>query len=97
MWLRRIFGNSTYTYSCSCSGCSCSSSGWSSLILCALPFWGVEHVWMGLNADCHFVRVRELEKRRKEEGKEDVDMEDVLDGFHRKARDHARTPMQVSR
>lgn len=51
---------------------------------------------MGLNADCHFFRVRELEKRRKEEGKEDVDMEDVLDGFHRKARDHARTPMQVS-
>lgn len=38
---------------------------------------------------------RELEKRQKEQGKTDVDMEDVLDGFQRKARDHARTPIQV--
>ncbi|KAI0777898.1 glycoside hydrolase family 13 protein [Irpex lacteus] len=37
---------------------------------------------------------QELEKRQKEQGKTDVDMEDVLDGFQRKARDHARTPIQ---
>ncbi|KAI0083902.1 glycoside hydrolase family 13 protein [Irpex rosettiformis] len=37
---------------------------------------------------------QELERRQNEQGKMDVDMEDVLDGFQRKARDHARTPMQ---
>jgi oligo-1,6-glucosidase len=36
----------------------------------------------------------ELERRRKNTGRADVNMEDVLDGFQRKARDHARTPMQ---
>ncbi|KAF8124120.1 glycoside hydrolase family 13 protein [Boletus edulis] len=34
------------------------------------------------------------EQRQKEQGKEDVDMEDVLDDFQQKARDHARIPMQ---
>jgi len=36
-----------------------------------------------------------LKKRQGETGKEDVDMNDVLDGFSQKARDHARVPMQV--
>ncbi|KAF8990723.1 glycoside hydrolase family 13 protein [Cyathus striatus] len=35
-----------------------------------------------------------LEKRRKETGEEHPDMSDVLDGFAKKARDHARVPMQ---
>lgn len=35
-----------------------------------------------------------LETRQRASGKEDVDMSDVLDGLQRKARDHARTPMQ---
>jgi len=33
-------------------------------------------------------------QRQETQGKEDVDMEDVLDGFQQKARDHARIPMQ---
>ena len=36
-----------------------------------------------------------LENRRREQGREDVDMSDVLDGLQKKARDHARTPVQV--
>ena len=35
-------------------------------------------------------------QRQGEQGREDVDMEDVLDGFQQKARDHARIPMQAS-
>lgn len=33
-------------------------------------------------------------QRQNAEGKEDVDMSDLLDNFQQKARDHARTPMQ---
>ncbi|OAX36276.1 glycoside hydrolase family 13 protein [Rhizopogon vinicolor AM-OR11-026] len=33
-------------------------------------------------------------QRQKAQGKEDVDMSDLLDSFAQKARDHARTPMQ---
>ncbi|KAI6028958.1 glycoside hydrolase family 13 protein [Pisolithus marmoratus] len=33
-------------------------------------------------------------QRQKAEGREDVDMSDLLDNFQQKARDHARTPMQ---
>lgn len=33
--------------------------------------------------------------RQQESGKQDVDMSDILDDFARKARDHARAPMQV--
>ena len=36
-----------------------------------------------------------LENRRREQGREDVDMSDVLDGLQKKARDHARTPVQA--
>ena len=39
---------------------------------------------------------RVLEQRKKESGGGKVDMSDVLDGFQKKARDHARIPMQVS-
>lgn len=36
-------------------------------------------------------------KQRQEEAQSDaVDMSDVMDGLQRKARDHGRTPMQVS-
>jgi len=35
------------------------------------------------------------EQRQKAQGREDVDMSDLLDSFAQKARDHARTPMQV--
>ncbi|KDQ55402.1 glycoside hydrolase family 13 protein [Jaapia argillacea MUCL 33604] len=35
-----------------------------------------------------------LNQRRKELGKNDVDMSDILEGIQHKARDHARTPMQ---
>ncbi|KAI0794949.1 alpha amylase [Abortiporus biennis] len=38
-----------------------------------------------------------LEERRKREGKLDVDMSDILKNCQRKARDHARTPMQWHR
>ena len=38
---------------------------------------------------------RILEQRKKEADGKDVDMTDVLDDFQRKARDHARVPMQV--
>ena len=39
---------------------------------------------------------RILDQRKKEvDPKDDVDMTDVLDDFQRKARDHARVPMQV--
>ncbi|KAI5829976.1 glycoside hydrolase family 13 protein [Schizophyllum commune Tattone D] len=37
---------------------------------------------------------RVLENRRREQGRDDVDMSDVLDGLQKKARDHARTPVQ---
>ncbi|KAL1739225.1 glycoside hydrolase family 13 protein, partial [Schizophyllum fasciatum] len=37
---------------------------------------------------------RVLENRRREQGRDDVDMSDVLDGIQKKARDHARTPVQ---
>ncbi|KAJ7729934.1 glycoside hydrolase family 13 protein [Mycena metata] len=35
-----------------------------------------------------------LEKRKRESGKDDVNMSDILDGLQKKARDHARVPMQ---
>lgn len=38
---------------------------------------------------------RILEQRRKESGCHDIDMSDFLDGAAKKARDHARLPMQV--
>lgn len=37
---------------------------------------------------------RVLENRRRETGRDDVDMSDVMDGLQKKARDHARTPVQ---
>ena len=38
---------------------------------------------------------RILAKRISESGGDEVDMSDVLDDFAKKARDHARVPMQV--
>ena len=40
--------------------------------------------------------LRERAKRVRAAGTPNVDMEDVLDGFQKKARDHARTPVQWS-
>lgn len=42
---------------------------------------------------CHSYRT--LTKRLVESGGAEVDMSDVLDNFAKKARDHARVPMQV--
>lgn len=42
-----------------------------------------------------FTLYRVKKQRQKDQGKEDVDMSDVLDDFAHKARDHARVPMQV--
>ncbi|GLB36830.1 putative alpha-amylase domain containing protein [Lyophyllum shimeji] len=58
--------------------------------------WGVEE-YKDVASQNYWNRV--LEKRREEmrsrgEGEQDIDMSDVLDGFQRKARDHARVPMQ---
>jgi oligo-1,6-glucosidase len=39
---------------------------------------------------------RILAKRRRETGKEEVDMSDIMHGLSMKARDNARVPMQVS-
>lgn len=41
--------------------------------------------------------VLRIKERRKAEAKsgEDVDMSDVMEGLHRKARDHSRVPMPV--
>ena len=44
--------------------------------------------------DYRFYRI--LEKRKKLSIDEAVEMSDVLGGFQRNARDHARVPMQVS-
>jgi oligo-1,6-glucosidase len=38
---------------------------------------------------------RILKQRKKDSGRKEVDMSDVLDGISKKARDHAQTPMQV--
>jgi len=41
---------------------------------------------------------RIMERRKKESGQGgDVDMKDILYNFQKKARDHARIPMQVRR
>ena len=44
---------------------------------------------------CTFTLHRVKKQRQEEQGKEDVDMSDVLDDLAHKARDHARVPMQV--
>ncbi|TFK66304.1 glycoside hydrolase family 13 protein [Pluteus cervinus] len=53
--------------------------------------WGIEE-YKDVASQNYYNRIRE--HRQRESGKEDVDMEDVLDGFQKKARDHSRTPMQ---
>ncbi|RDB27402.1 Alpha-glucosidase [Hypsizygus marmoreus] len=53
--------------------------------------WGIEE-YKDVASQNHWKQV--LEKRREETGREDPDMSDVLDGYQRKARDHARVPMQ---
>lgn len=41
------------------------------------------------------LRRRILNQRKKESDGKEVDMSDILDGMQKKARDHARVPMQV--
>ncbi|KAF8148638.1 glycoside hydrolase family 13 protein [Crassisporium funariophilum] len=53
--------------------------------------WGIEE-YKDVASQNYWNRI--LERRRKQSGHEDVDMSDVLDGFQKKARDHARVPMQ---
>ncbi|KAL1699984.1 glycoside hydrolase family 13 protein [Schizophyllum commune] len=53
--------------------------------------WGLEE-YKDIATQNFYNRV--LENRRREQGREDVDMSDVLDGLQKKARDHARTPVQ---
>ncbi|KAF8655995.1 hypothetical protein AX16_002815 [Volvariella volvacea WC 439] len=53
--------------------------------------WGIEE-YKDVASINYWNRI--LEGRKNEQGREDVDMSDVLDGFQKKARDHARTPMQ---
>ncbi|KAH8831350.1 glycoside hydrolase family 13 protein [Flagelloscypha sp. PMI_526] len=55
--------------------------------------WGFEE-YQDIASINYYQRV--LEERRKEQGKHDVDMNDVLEAFQRKARDHARLPMPWS-
>jgi hypothetical protein len=38
-----------------------------------------------------------MEQRKKESAGKEIDMSDILDGAQKKARDHARTPMQVNK
>ncbi|KAG5641407.1 hypothetical protein DXG03_005275 [Asterophora parasitica] len=52
--------------------------------------WGIEE-YKDVASQNDWNRV--LKQRTEADGKE-VDMSDILDGFQRKARDHARTPMQ---
>ncbi|KAF8551259.1 glycoside hydrolase family 13 protein [Imleria badia] len=56
--------------------------------------WGIE-AYKDVASQNYWALIKE--QRKKEQGREDVDMEDVLDGFQQKARDHARIPMQASR
>lgn len=53
--------------------------------------WGIEEY-----KDCASINFyNKIYQRRKEKAEnEEVDMSDILDGLQRKARDHARTPMQ---
>ncbi|KIJ60143.1 glycoside hydrolase family 13 protein [Hydnomerulius pinastri MD-312] len=53
--------------------------------------WGIEE-YKDVASQNYWNLVKE--QRRKAQGKEDVDMSDILDNFQQKARDHARTPMQ---
>ncbi|KAH7884182.1 glycoside hydrolase family 13 protein [Phlebopus sp. FC_14] len=56
--------------------------------------WGVEE-YKDVASVNYWNLVREQRgKETREGGWEDVDMEDVLDAFQKKARDHSRTPMQ---
>ncbi|KAG2134183.1 glycoside hydrolase family 13 protein [Suillus bovinus] len=53
--------------------------------------WGIEE-YNDVASQNYWNLVKD--QRRKLQGKEDVDMSDLLDSFAQKARDHARTPMQ---
>ncbi|KAL1687997.1 glycoside hydrolase family 13 protein [Schizophyllum commune] len=53
--------------------------------------WGLEE-YKDVATQNFYNRV--LDNRRREQGREDVDMSDVMDGLQKKARDHARTPVQ---
>jgi len=54
--------------------------------------WGIEE-YKDIASQNFWNRI--LEKRKKEEGNDqEVDMSDILDDFQKKARDHARVPMQ---
>lgn len=53
--------------------------------------WGIEEYKDIMSQEYFF---EELDARRKKSGTQEPDMSDVWDGLQRKARDHARSPMQ---
>lgn len=53
--------------------------------------WGIEE-YKDVASQNYWNLIKE--QRQKAQGKEDVEMSDLLDSFAQKARDHARTPMQ---
>ncbi|KAF7324556.1 Glycoside hydrolase family 13 protein [Mycena kentingensis (nom. inval.)] len=53
--------------------------------------WGLEE-YKDVASNNYYNEI--LTKRRLEQGREDVDMSDILDGMQMKARDHGRIPMQ---
>ncbi|KAG2072103.1 glycoside hydrolase family 13 protein [Suillus decipiens] len=53
--------------------------------------WGIEE-YKDVASQNYWNLIKE--QRQKAQGKEDVDMSDLLDNFAHKARDHTRTPMQ---
>jgi len=53
--------------------------------------WGIEE-YKDVASQNYWNLIKE--QRKKAQGKDDVDMSDILDTFAQKARDHARTPMQ---
>ncbi|KAG6332404.1 hypothetical protein ID866_6683 [Astraeus odoratus] len=55
--------------------------------------WGIEE-YKDVATQNYYALVKA--QRQEAEGKDDVDMSDLLDHFQQKARDHARTPMQAS-
>ena len=57
-----------------------------------LPFFLFSSLFPRSSDVGHRIKAR----RQAEEGREDINMEDVLDGFQQRARDHARIPMQAS-
>lgn len=87
MWRRRIIG--------SCE-CRMRWGEWVGVVVGALPSHPLPTVRSSSPSSLSDVGRRIKGQRLAKKGEEEeVDMEDVLDGFQQKARDHARIPMQA--